>query len=148
MDMNPGGTALEQIREYLHMNLRISPHRPTFSHFFQGDLSFGAVLNSFRIANIEIGLPRLRTETPELRCLIKLVSAAHYNILFDKDRHSGGIFAGIRRSLLKFGLILLPGLWIGNESIGVLPAATHCLWSIAPPSIEGWPESADRTNGR
>src|ERR1700733_10987860 len=131
MDMNAGSTAVEQVREYLHMHLRIGAHGPTFRHCFQRNLSFGAVLNSFRITNIEVGLPGLRTETPEFRRLIQLAFATHYNVLLNKDRHWGGIFTSIRRSLLKFSFVLLPGLGVGNESIGVLSAATHCLRSIA-----------------
>jgi hypothetical protein len=50
--MDPGCAALEEIREDLHMKLRIGPHRPTFHDFFQRNLSFGAVLNSLGIANI------------------------------------------------------------------------------------------------
>jgi hypothetical protein len=76
MDMNPGCAALEQIRKNLHMKLGIGAHRPTFRHLFERNLSFGAVLNGFRIANIEIGFPGLRTETPELRRFIKLALAA------------------------------------------------------------------------
>ena len=71
MDMNPRGTALEQIRQYLRMNLRIGPHRPTFRHFFDWNLNFGALLNGLRIADIEIRLPGLRTETPEFRRLLE-----------------------------------------------------------------------------
>jgi hypothetical protein len=67
MNMHPGCTALEKIREDLHMNFRISTHRPTLSHLLERNLRFGAVLNGFRVANIKIGFPGLRTETPELR---------------------------------------------------------------------------------
>src|SRR5579871_1988172 len=131
MDMNPCGTALEQIREYLHMSLWISAHRPTFRHFFEGDLSLGALLNGFRIANIEVGLPCLRTETPEFCRFLKLAFAPNHDILLNKDRHSSRILAGIGGALLKFSLVLLPGLGIGNESVRILPAAPHCLGAIA-----------------
>src|SRR5271165_1756171 len=70
MDMNSGCAALEEIRKDLHVKLRIGAHGPAVGHFFKRHLSFGAVLNGLGIANVEIGFPGLRTETPELRSFI------------------------------------------------------------------------------
>ena len=92
MNMHPGCAALEQIGENLLMNLGIGTYRPTLRHLLERNFRLGAVLNGFRVANVEIGFPGLRTETPELCGLIELALAADYNVLLNADRASFSTF--------------------------------------------------------
>src|ERR1700751_6061208 len=99
MNMHPGGAALEQIGENLHMNLGIGTYRPTLRHLFERNLRFGALLNGFRIANIEEGLPCLGAQPPESRRFFQFVFPPQYNDLLKKDGHWSRILAGIGCSL-------------------------------------------------
>src|SRR4051812_31961616 len=131
MNMDSGRPVLKEISQDLHVSFWIGPHRPAFRHFFERDLSIGAVLNGFRISDIEVGLPGLRPEAPKFRRLVEFIFPTDYHVLFDEDGHSRRIFPGISSAFLKFSFVFLPCLGIRNEPVSVLSAPTHCLWSIA-----------------
>ena len=68
MNVHACGSAFEQLRKNLYMDLRVSSYGPPFHYLINGYFFLGALLNRLRIANIEIGLPwplvRIATTRP------------------------------------------------------------------------------------
>src|SRR5690349_4756903 len=67
MDMDFGGASGKKIVQRLEMRLGIGADYPLFRHFFHRNFRIRAPLDLARVANIEVWIPGLGNEPPELR---------------------------------------------------------------------------------
>src|SRR3954454_9408750 len=112
------------------MDIRVGADGPVGIDLLEWHLRIGFLVDLLRIAHVVVLLECLRTKTPELSRLLRVLFAAHDYILLDQDWHLAGIFSRGSRTSFELRFVLLPCLRIGNEPIRVLARPPHRFRTI------------------
>src|ERR1700760_3322694 len=118
MNVHDTGSTVEQFVDYLEVSRWLGANRPIGINLSKRDLGVGALLDGLGIADVVVRLECLRTEPPELGSNFRIFRVAHDDVLLDQHRHLRGIFSSSLGASVKFVLVLLPSLWIGNQTVG------------------------------
>ena len=106
------------------------PTAHDFRTWSDGSAGVGRLLDFSRAGHVIEGLEGLRAEAPEFGRLVRGLLVADDDILFDQDRHRVGVLAGGSGAVLPLGLVLRPGLRVGDQSIAVLAGEAHGLLAV------------------
>jgi hypothetical protein len=112
------------------MGTRIGSDRPALNHFLQRQFGFRPPADLCRVRNIIVAFKSFRPKTPEIGGLASVGLITDDDVMLDKDWHVFRRLAGRTSALFPFALVLLPGFWIGDQPVRVLPGQAHGFSAI------------------